>query len=235
MQCVQTNLCSVCTNRNWGGGHSFSEGTCSVEHTGSKVYARRFRSGLGWRKCVVLFTPPRARSTSVAGARRDRSWSDSSAGPAGMGSADWSVFIDQRPSAVKWGLRKLKLRTSVNTWPARKTLPAPAGRPAPRWCKCALKSIFSPARLKKWGLQSFFPSALKGSIHHPTWWVPPFLDLCYKPPFHFFSAFVSFKFKKCMNKPKSSWRTPISRVQPPILTISSNLAIVAKLGDSKCL
>ena len=27
----------------------------------------------------------------------------------------------------------------------------------------------------------------------------------------------------------------ISWVQPPILTISSNLAIVAKLGDPKCL
>ena len=30
-------------------------------------------------------------------------------------------------------------------------------------------------------------------------------------------------------------RYVISWVQPPILTISSNLAIVAKLGDPKCL
>ena len=31
------------------------------------------------------------------------------------------------------------------------------------------------------------------------------------------------------------WFAIISSVQPPILTISSNLAIVAKLGDPKCL
>ena len=58
---------------------------------------------------MVLFTPPRARSASVAGARRDCFWSDSSAGPAGIGSADWSVFIDQRSSAAKWGSSKVKL------------------------------------------------------------------------------------------------------------------------------
>ena len=58
---------------------------------------------------MVLFTPPRARSASAAGARRDRSRSDSFAGPAGIGSADWSVFIDERSSAAKWGSSKVKL------------------------------------------------------------------------------------------------------------------------------
>ena len=78
---------------------------------GARAYpARGFRSGSVWRNCVVLFTPPRARSASAAGARRDCSRSDSSAGPAGIGSADWSVFIDQRSNAAKWGSSKVKLR-----------------------------------------------------------------------------------------------------------------------------
>ena len=37
----------------------------------------------------------RLRGGPAPGARRDRSWSDSSAGPTGIGSADWSIFIDQ--------------------------------------------------------------------------------------------------------------------------------------------
>ena len=37
---------------------------------------------------------------------------------------------------VKWNCART--RASVNNRPARKTLPAPAGGPAPRWCKCAL-------------------------------------------------------------------------------------------------
>ena len=37
---------------------------------------------------------------------------------------------------VKWNC--VRTRASVNTRPARKTLPASAGGPAPRWCKCAL-------------------------------------------------------------------------------------------------
>ena len=43
----------------------------------------------------------------------------------------------------KWNCART--RASVNTQPARKTLPAPAGGPAPRWCKCALNhdSIFT--------------------------------------------------------------------------------------------
>ena len=72
--------------------------------------AHGLRSGWVYRNCVVLFTPPRVRWASAAGAHRDRSRSDSSAGPAGIGSVDWSVFIDQRPSAVKWGFSKVKLR-----------------------------------------------------------------------------------------------------------------------------
>ena len=45
--------------------------------------------------------------------------SDSSEGPTALGSADWSVFIDQWPSATKQGHRELKLcvdpHLSVNT------------------------------------------------------------------------------------------------------------------------
>ena len=76
----------------------------------SADYPPRTRTGSVWKNCVVLFTPPRARAASAAGARRDCSRSDSSAGPAGIGSADWSVFIDQRSSAAKWGSNKVKLR-----------------------------------------------------------------------------------------------------------------------------
>ena len=71
---------------------------------------RWFCSRSVWMNCVVLFTSPWARCASAAGARRDSSWSDSSAGPAGIGSPDWSVFINQRPSAAKRGFRQLKLR-----------------------------------------------------------------------------------------------------------------------------
>ena len=67
--------------------------------------ARGLHSGSVCRNCVVLFTPCCA---SAAGASRDRSQSDSSVGPAGIGSADWWVLIDQWPSAAKWGLRKLE-------------------------------------------------------------------------------------------------------------------------------
>ena len=64
------------------------------------------------RHCVVLFTPRWVRCASAAGALKDRSQSDSSlAEPAGTGSADWSIFIDQWPSAAKWGFRKLELHT----------------------------------------------------------------------------------------------------------------------------
>ena len=87
--------------------------------------ARGLRSGSVCRNCVVLFT--RCLScASAAGTRRDRSQSDSSAGPAGIGSADWSVSIDQWPSAAKWGIHKwwncARTRASVNTRPAQKTL-----------------------------------------------------------------------------------------------------------------
>ena len=46
--------------------------------------ARVPRSGSVCRNCVGLFTPPRVRCASVVGPRRDRSQSDSSAGPAGI-------------------------------------------------------------------------------------------------------------------------------------------------------
>ena len=39
-------------------------------------------------------------------------------------------------ATVKWNC--VRTRASVNTGPARKTLPAPAGGPTPRWCKCTL-------------------------------------------------------------------------------------------------
>ena len=81
----------------------------------------------------------------AAGARRYHSWSDSSAVPAGIGSVDWSVFIDQRSSAAKWGSSNcVRTRASVNTRPARKTLPAPTGGFALRWCKCALRETGLP-------------------------------------------------------------------------------------------
>ena len=63
--------------------------------------------------CGAVYTaagPHRLRAGPAVGARRDRSRSDSSAGLAGIGTADWSVFIDQRSSAAKWGSSKVKLR-----------------------------------------------------------------------------------------------------------------------------
>ena len=56
--------------------------------------------------CVAVYNaaaPLCLRGGLAAGARRDRSWIDFSAGPAGIASADWLVFIDQWPSAPKRG------------------------------------------------------------------------------------------------------------------------------------
>ena len=92
----------------------------------------------------MLFTPPRDHGASAAGprrlrrgsavgARRDRSRSNFSAGPAGIGSADWSAFMDQWPSAAKWGLLKLKLRADPHRCghsnPTQKTLLHPRADP----------------------------------------------------------------------------------------------------------
>ena len=65
-----------------------------------------------YKLCDAIYTaagPLSLCSGPAAGARRDRSRSDSYAGSAAIGSADWSVFIDQRPSATKWGFGKVKL------------------------------------------------------------------------------------------------------------------------------
>ena len=95
--------------------------------------------------CGAVYTaagPLRLRGGPAASARRDCSWSDSSAGPAGIGSADWSVFIDHWPSAAKRDFRKLKLRADrpalVLTLDPRRKRSSPAAGPAPCWCNCAL-------------------------------------------------------------------------------------------------
>ena len=92
-------------------GHLHQRGKRAGRPSGSRP---RVPQWIGLKElCGAVYTaagPPRRQSRPAAGARRDCSWSNSSAGTAGIGSADWSVFIDQRSSAAKWGSSKVKLR-----------------------------------------------------------------------------------------------------------------------------
>ena len=76
---------------------------------------------------------------------------------------------------VRWNCART--RASVSTRPARKTLPAPAGGPAPRWCKCALtptrKTRGVPARIAPAGSAvDRFEESPTGDADSPReiWW-----------------------------------------------------------------
>ena len=131
-------------------GHLHQCGKCVKRPCGSRPQAR---SGSVCRNCV-MFTPRRVCSEPPQRARcgcsacRDRSGSDSSAGPTGIGSADRSVFVDQlmtqccemglsqTESAREPTLVYCKHSTREENIPA--LVAGPAGRPTPRWCKCTL-------------------------------------------------------------------------------------------------
>ena len=92
-------------------GHLHQRGKRAGRPSGSRP---RVPQWIGLKElCGAVYTaagPLCFRGGPAAGAHRDCSRSDASAGPAEIGSADWSVFIDQRSSAAKWGSSKVKLR-----------------------------------------------------------------------------------------------------------------------------
>ena len=121
----------------------------------TKENARSAR-GLRSRYCVMLFTPPRFRWASAADPLRT---------PAKIAHGAILLRDSQEKGAligqyllikdpVLWNGASAKwncawTRTSVNTRPAQKTLTAPADRPAPRWCKCALTKLLNRSSEKK--------------------------------------------------------------------------------------
>ena len=105
------NWCQKLHWCNWSQHYSFTptrethRGPAGIPPESSAVH------GLVCRNCVVLFTLPAGplRGSSIRIAHRAillralhpaLNWQ--------FGSADWAVFIDQLPSAAKWGLCKLK-------------------------------------------------------------------------------------------------------------------------------
>ena len=94
-------------------------------------------------------------------ARRDHSWSDSSARPTGKNMEHWlvSIYISMTKCRKMGPLQMMKLR--ADPWHCKhstrvENAPAPTGGPAPHWCKCnisvanaleLLQSCIKPLRL----------------------------------------------------------------------------------------